>query len=72
VLRRYAARRAEHAGPDLQQLVGARGASAHLLFLHRPLADDLSDGGFNEAGRDRLAVPLLQRSRRVLRFVTSV
>ena len=51
----------EHAGPDLQQPVGARGRSTHLLSLHKPLADNLVDGGFDEAGRDGLAVPLAVR-----------
>jgi hypothetical protein len=51
----------EHAGPDLQQPVSARGGPTHLLSLHKPLADNLVDGGFDEAGRDRLTVPLAVR-----------
>ena len=48
----------EHAGSDLQQMVGTRWGPPHLLFLHKPLADNLVDRGFDEAGRDGLAVPV--------------
>ena len=51
----------ENSGPDLQQLVGARGGSTHLLFLHKPLADNLVDRGFDEASRNGLAVPVAVR-----------
>jgi len=51
----------EHAGPDLQQPVGARGRPTHLLSLHRPLADNLVNGGLDEAGRDGLAVAVAVR-----------
>jgi hypothetical protein len=48
----------EHAGADLQQMVGTRWGPQHLLFLHKPLADNLVDRGFDEAGRNGLAVPV--------------
>jgi hypothetical protein len=51
----------EHAGSDLQQMVGTRWGPPHLLFLHKPLADYLVDRGFDEAGRDGLAVPVAVR-----------
>ena len=51
----------EHAGSDLQQMVGTRWGPPHLLFLHKPLADNLVDRGFDEAGRDGLAVPVAVR-----------
>jgi hypothetical protein len=52
----------EHAGPDLQQPVGARGRPTHLLSLHKPLADNLVNGGLDEAGRP-LPAPTMDRSR---------
>ena len=51
----------EHAGSDLQQTVGTLWGPPHLLFLHKPLADNLVDRGFDEAGRDGLAVPVAVR-----------
>jgi hypothetical protein len=48
----------EHAGSYLQQMAGSRWGPSHLLFLHKPLADNLVDRGFDEAGRDRFAVPV--------------
>lgn len=48
----------EHAGSDLQQKVGTRWGSPHLLCLHKPLADNLVDRGFDETGRNGLAVPV--------------
>lgn len=37
--------------------MGARRCPAQLLPFHEPLAHDLVDSGFDEAGYDRLAVP---------------
>ena len=51
----------EHAGSDLQRMVGSRWSPPHLLFFHKPLADNLVDGGFDEAGRDGLAVAVAVR-----------
>ena len=48
----------EHTGSDLQQMVGSRWGPSHLLFLHKPLADNLVDRGFDEAGRNGLAMPV--------------
>jgi hypothetical protein len=42
----------EHAGSDLQQMVDTRWGPPHLLFLHKPLADNLVDRRFDEAGGD--------------------
>jgi hypothetical protein len=41
--------------------VGARGRPTHLLSLHKPLADNLIDGGLDEAGRGGLAVAVAVR-----------
>jgi hypothetical protein len=51
----------EHAGSDLQQMVGSRWGPPHLLSLHKPLADNLVDRGFDETGRNGLAVPVAVR-----------
>ena len=60
----------EHAGSHLQQMVGTRWGSPHLLCPHKPLADNLVDGGLDEAGRDGLAVPLAVRIVRDRRQVS--
>jgi len=51
----------EYTGPDLQELVGASWGPPHLLFLDQLLAHDLVDGGLDEAGGNRLAVPVAIR-----------
>jgi hypothetical protein len=51
----------KHAGSDLQQMMGTRWGPPHLLFLHKPLADNLVDCGFDEVGRNGLAVPVAVR-----------
>ena len=48
----------EHAGSDLQQMVGSPWGPPHLLFLHESLADNLVDRGFDEAGCNGIAARL--------------
>jgi hypothetical protein len=55
----------EHAGSDLQQMVGSRWSPPHLLFLHKPLTDNLVDRGFNEAGRNGLTAVKLNAAHNV-------
>src|SRR5450631_1366185 len=51
-------------------MVGTRWGPSHLLFLHKPLADYLVDRGFDEAGRNGLAMPVAIRIVRDRRQVS--